>query len=279
MNLSKVLKLAILAVPLCFGSCGTKKTVTQALVTIPAEKQDLLHKVADNAQLTKFITSKVKFEVKVGDQELALTGNLRMKRDDVIQMQLMAFGFVEAARLEFTQEYVLVMDRINKQYLKVPYNQVDFMRNSGLNFHSLQALFWNELFQPGRTTLTDENLAAFETEQDGDNAIITYAKDKLSYKWLAAQNTGLISIVNVLYKDKFHGNTQLNWDYKDFKALGTKQFPTNNTITFTTPDKELKLNIVLNYLKNDTNWETRTKVSDKYREVTVDDILRRFMAL
>ncbi len=279
MNLSKVLKLAILAVPLCFGSCGTKKTVTQAPVTIPAEKQDLLHKVADNAQLTKFITSKVKFEVKVGDQELALTGNLRMKRDDVIQMQLMAFGFVEAARLEFTQEYVLVMDRINKQYLKVPYNQVDFMRNSGLNFHSLQALFWNELFQPGRTTLTDENLAAFETEQDGDNAIITYAKDKLSYKWLAAQNTGLISIVNVLYKDKFHGNTQLNWDYKDFKALGTKQFPTNNTITFTTPDKELKLNIVLNYLKNDTNWETRTKVSDKYREVTVDDILRRFMAL
>jgi len=279
MNLSKVLKLAILAVPLCFGSCGTKKAVTQAPVAIPAEKQDLLHKVADNAQLTKFITSKVKFEVKLGDQELALTGNLRMKRDDVIQMQLMAFGFVEAARLEFTQEYVLVMDRINKQYLKVPYNQVDFMRNSGLNFHSLQALFWNELFQPGRTTLTDENLAAFETEQDGDNAIITFAKDKLSYKWLAAQNTGLISIVNVLYKDKFHGNTQLNWDYKDFKALGTKQFPTNNTITFTTPDKELKLNIVLNYLKNDTNWETRTKVSDKYREVTVDDILRRFMAL
>lgn len=279
MNLSKVLKLAILAVPLCFGSCGTKKTVTQAPVAIPAEKQDLLHKVADNAQLTKFITSKVKFEVKLGDQELALTGNLRMKRDDVIQMQLMAFGFVEAARLEFTQEYVLVMDRINKQYLKVPYNQVDFMRNSGLNFHSLQALFWNELFQPGRTTLTDENLAAFETEQDGDNAIITFAKDKLSYKWLAAQNTGLISIVNVLYKDKFHGNTQLNWDYKDFKALGTKQFPTNNSITFTTPDKELKLNIVLNYLKNDTNWETRTKVSDKYREVTVDDILRRFMAL
>lgn len=279
MNLSKVLKLAALALPLCFGSCGTKKTVTQAPVTIPAGKQDFLHKVSDNAQITKFITSKVKFEVKVGDQQLALTGNLRMKRDDVIQMQLMAFGFVEAARLEFTQDYVLVMDRINKQYLKVPYNQVDFMRNSGLNFHSLQALFWNELFQPGKTTLRNEDLAIFETEQDGDNTIITFAKDKLSYKWLAAQSTGLIGIVNVLYKDKFHGNTQLNWDYKDFKPLGTKQFPTNNSITFTTPEKELKLNVVLNYLKNDTNWETRTKVSDKYREVTVDEILRRFMAL
>lgn len=279
MNLSKVFTLAVLAAPLCLGSCGTKKTVIQEPVTIAAEKQDFLHKVSDNAQITKFITSKVKFEVKIGDQELALTGNLRMKRNDVIQMQLMAFGFVEAARLEFTQDYVLVMDRINKQYLKVPYNQVNFMRDSGLNFHSLQALFWNELFQPGETVLNDENLAAFDTEQDGDNIKITYAKDKLSYKWLAAQNTGLIGIVNVLYKDKLHGNTQLNWDYKDFKNLGTKLFPTNNSITFTTSEKELKLNVVLNNLKNDTNWDTRTKVSDKYREVSVDDILRRFMAL
>ena len=29
----------------------------------------------------------------------------------------------------------------------------------------------------------------------------------------------------------------------------------------------------------ESDWETRTKVSDKYREVTVDQILRRFMAL
>lgn len=89
--------------------------------------------------------------MQVGAQDLTLTGNLKMKRDDVIRLQLMAFGFVEAGRLEFTKDYVLIMDRINKQYLKVPYNQLDFLRNSGLNFYSLQALFWNELFQPART--------------------------------------------------------------------------------------------------------------------------------
>jgi hypothetical protein len=35
----------------------------------------------------------------------------------------------------------------------------------------------------------------------------------------------------------------------------------------------------LNYLGNDDEWETRTEISGKYREVTVDEILRRFMAL
>lgn len=282
MKLSNVLKVVALAIPLCFGSCATKKNVTTTPSQVTPEQleqQNFLQKVSDNAQVTKFITSKVKFQVKLGAQELTLTGNLRMKRDDVIQMQLMAFGFVEAARLEFTTSYVLIVDRINKQYLKVPYNQLDFMRNSGLNFYSLQALFWNELFQPDHTKIDNDALAAFETEEDGDNVIITYAKDKLSYKWLAGRKTGQINIVNVLYKDKFHGNTQLNWDYQDFKAMGTKQFPTTNAITFTTPEKELKMNVVLNYLKNDTDWDTRTKVSDKYREVSVDEILRRFMAL
>lgn len=281
MNVVNALKVAVIAMPLFLSSCATKKTVTP-VAPVSSEKigqQDFLHKVSDNAQVNKFITSKVKFQVKVGAQELTLTGNLRMKRDDVIQMQLMAFGFVEAARLEFTADYVLIIDRINKQYLKVPYSQLDFMRNSGLNFYSLQALFWNELFQPGVKQIDGNALNAFDTEEDGNDVIITYAKDKLSYKWLAARNTGLINIVNVLYKDKFHGNTQLNWDYQNFKTLGTKQFPTNNAITFTTPEKELKLNIILDYLKTETDWETRTKVSDKYREVNVDDILRRFMAL
>ena len=279
MKLSNVLKIALVAAPLCLNSCKTKKTVATAPAPVNVEQQNFLQKVSDNAQVAKFITSKVKFQVKVGAQEMTLTGNLRMKRDDVIQMQLMAFGFVEAARMEFTTSYVLIIDRINKQYLKLPYNQIDFMRNSGLNFYSLQALFWNELFQPDHNAINQEALASYDTEDDGNNVIITYSKDKLSYKWLAERNTGLINIVNVLYKDKFHGSTQLNWDYQDFKTLGTKQFPTKNDITFTTPEKEIKLNVVLNYLKNETEWETRTKVSDKYREVSVDDILRRIMAL
>ncbi|MDD7075465.1 MAG: DUF4292 domain-containing protein, partial [Prevotellaceae bacterium] len=102
------------------------------------ELQETLNKVLENQQTAKFITSRVKFQVQVGSQDMTLTGNLKMKRNDVIRLQLMAFGFVEAARLEFTQDYVLIMDRINKQYLKAQYEQLDFLRQSGINFFTLQ---------------------------------------------------------------------------------------------------------------------------------------------
>jgi len=95
MKPSSIMKLAALVLPLMLAACGTKKKAVQdtkvpTASTLSAQK--FLQKVNDNAQYAKFITSKVKFSVEVGNQQLTLTGNLKMKRDDVIRLQLMAFG-------------------------------------------------------------------------------------------------------------------------------------------------------------------------------------------
>ena len=282
MKSSRIMKLAAMtmAIVVVAGCGSTRKVVNETPgVQEVVQKQEFLQKVNDNAQHARFITSKVKFSVEVGAQQLTLTGNLKMKRDDVIRLQLMAFGFVEAGRLEFTKEYVLVMDRINKQYLKVPYQQLDFMRNSGLDFYALQALFWNELFQPGKSRMTDELLKSYSADMEAEDAVISMENGKLSYRWLADKSSAQVKMANVLYKDKFRGNYQLNWDYQDFKLNARKMFPMDHKIKFSTPDKEVKFEMILNYMGADEDWETRTEVSGKYRQVTVDEILRRFMAL
>ena len=278
----RIMKLAAVTMTIAMvASCGSTRKVVNETPNAQAvvQKQEFLQKVSDNAQHARFVTSKVKFSVEVGSQQLTLTGNLKMKRDDVIRLQLMAFGFVEAGRLEFTKDYVLVMDRINKQYLRVPYQQLEFMRNSGLDFYALQALFWNELFQPGKTRMTDEMLKSYATDMEGENAVISMESGKLSYRWLADKGNALVKMANILYKDRYRGNYQLNWDYVDFKQNGRKKFPMDHKVKFTTPDKEVKFEMMLNYLGADEDWETRTEVSGKYREVSVDEILRRFMAL
>lgn len=269
---------------LAVASCGSKRkavkdTPTAVFSADTLKKQAFLQQVTDNAQHARFITSKVKFSVEVGARQMTLTGNLKMKRDDVIRLQLMAFGFVEAGRLEFTKEYVLIMDRINKLYLKVPYAQVDFLRNSHIDFFVLQSLFWNELFQPGKMKVTDESLKNYKTEVGTDDTVIAMEDGKLSYRWLAENGTARVKMANIMYNDKFRGNYQLNWDYEDFQISNRKYFPMDHKISFATPDKEVKLGMVFNYMANEENWETRTEVSSKYRQVTVDEILHRFMSL
>ena len=287
MKLKSIVRIAVLALPLVFVSCKSHKKVAE---TVPMYGQrqttDFVSQVRENQQTNKFITSKVKFSVEVGPQKITLTGNLKMRRNDVIRLQLMAFGFVEAGRLEFTKDYVLIMDRINKQYLKAPYRQIDFLRNSGLNFSALQSLFWNELFKPNQgseAVVLDKNKkegeGKFTTIENGDDMIINLEDGKMDYSWLASKTTALIRMANILYKDRFNGNTKLNWDYSEYDVFGRKMFPKKHVITLTTPDKEVKLGMTLNYLGSDTEWDARTEVSNKYREVTVDEILRRFMAL
>jgi len=282
--LRSITKIALVAMMLTLvASCGSmRKAVkdTPAVVAVDTLKQKaFLQKVLDNAQYARFITSKVKFSVEVGSRQMTLTGNLKMKRDDVIRLQLMAFGFVEAGRLEFTKEYVLVMDRINKLYLKVPYSQLDFLRNSHIDFYVLQALFWNELFRPGTAKVKDETLKSYSTEAGTDDTVIAMEDGKLSYRWLAENGTHRVKMANIMYNDKFRGNYQLNWDYENFQTFSRKNFPRNHKISFNTPDKELKFEMTLNYMGSEENWETRTEVSSKYRQVSVEEILSRFMSL
>jgi hypothetical protein len=282
--LRSITKIALVAMMLTLvASCGSKRKAvkdTPAVVAVDTLKQKaFLQKVLDNAQYARFITSKVKFSVEVGSRQMTLTGNLKMKRDDVIRLQLMAFGFVEAGRLEFTKEYVLVMDRINKLFLKVPYSQVDFLRNCSIDFNVIQGLFWNELFQPRVSRPTDQQLKNYSMKAGSDDTIIAMEDGKLSYRWLADNSTARVKMANVMYLDKFRGNYQLNWDYDDFQANNRKFYPMNHKISFQTPGQEIKFEMLLNYMGAEEDWETRTEVSSKYRQVTIEEILQRFMSL
>jgi hypothetical protein len=159
---------------------------------------------------------------------------------------------------------------------------VDFLRNSGLNFNTIQALFWNELFRPNQVKSEKQSLdslAAYNIIESGDDMILSFEEGKMDYSWLASKETALLKMANILYKDRFNGNTQLNWDYDQFERLNKTLYPRKHGITLTTPEKEVKLGMTMSYIGAESEWETRTEISNKYREVTVDEILHRFMSL
>ncbi|WP_027450685.1 DUF4292 domain-containing protein [Xylanibacter brevis] len=282
MKLFNYAKAVILVAPLLLTACFSKKqVVTQPTpqVTESLAQAEILTKVAENSQAPQFVSSKVKFSIEIGPQQVSLTGNLRIKRDDVIRLQLMAFGFVEAGRIEFTKDYVLIMDRINKMYMRAPYNYIDFLRNSGMNYYTLQALFYNELFKPGEKSLNRKKMTGFQTTLNDDDAIISLEKDRMSYSWLTNPNSGQIKIANIMYRDSYKGNSQLTWEYLGFKPLAQTHFPSDMKITLTTPSKQVKMGMKFNNLETNSDWETRTTISNKYREVDAEEILRRIMAL
>lgn len=142
MRLKLFSKILLSATIIAFVSCRTQSTAEKKDIGHSntssttasldnAAKAQVVEKVVSNAQSAQYITSKIKLHLQVGDKDVSLGGKLCMKRDDVIRIQLTAFGLMEIGRMEFTNDYVMVMDRMNKQYVKLDYNKVDFLAQIG----------------------------------------------------------------------------------------------------------------------------------------------------
>ena len=241
-----------------------------------AAPQKLLQRTVSNRQTTNFITARLKFSADINAKSVSVDGTLRMKRDDVIRIQLQALGLMEVGRLEFTPDYVLIMDRVNKQYIKAPYADVDFLRSSGITFYTLQALFWNELFQPGRQT---PEMDTYVVTADDKNLNVAFQRDRLTYQWVVEQTSALIRKVSATHSDAKGDNATLNWDYADFQKVEGHPFPCNQQVTFAAKSRTMKMGFRLSSPDTNSDWETRTKVSSRYQQVTVEEVLSKISAL
>lgn len=262
-------------------SSATKPQPTGA-ETLSVKKMSAVMRVNDNAVTTETISSKIKFNIKTGSKDITVPGTLRMKKDDVIRLhlQIPILGS-EAGRLEFTKDYVLILDRIHKEYIKADYNQVEFLKRNGLTFHSLQALFWNQLFMPGKESLTIDDMKEFD--MDLPSGAITLKKGKMTYSW-QTNSQALIEKTSVVYSSAKDGDTKVDVGYSDFLPLGVKQFPSEISIDMNTGSlkgkkKNIQVNLTLNNPSTDGKWETRTEVSKKFKQVSVEDVLGRLMNL
>ena len=301
MEKNKIMKLATFCLPLMLlASCGTKRQVisdgvnhknvsrqeVKSIQTEQVRKLAFVQKVSDNQVYTKNITGSMNFTIRLGEKKISVDGALRMRKDEVIRLQLYApiLGF-EIGRLEFTPDYVLIIDRYHKQYIKADYNQVDFLQKQGITFYSLQSLFWNQLLLPGAKQVKESDLKKFDASLDvaGDNVPVVLKNGNMTYVWTAQRATGRIDKADVEYVSSQHGTSGVHIRYAAFRSVGVKQFPALLDMTLVTNATRVKqeANIVIkmNEVKTDSNWESRSEVSSKYKQVSVEDVLNKIMSL
>ena len=280
--------IALLAVVMMMVACGSKKNLdasgsaTKSVDTSTLKKLDYVRKVYSNATDSKNLVSKIDFTIDGMGKNISVDGKLYMRKDEVIRIVLAPFGIMEVGRLEFTPDYVLVIDRMHKQYMKATYNDLSFLKNNGLNFYSLQALFWNELFLPGTDKLTDKQLDNFDAEiSSGAKRKVTVKSGGLNFEWDTTSATGRIDAANVTYGIGTANASNASWKYDTFSTLGSKMFPANQTISFASKavksNSTMKVNVRMKKLTTDSKWEAHSTVSDKYTKVSAEEALKKIM--
>ena len=303
MKRTNLLKLVFVCASLLIVSCASKKKLVADQPITPAQPTTVspsansaealaaarlafVRKVCDNQVDVQNITGDMKFNVKSGSKDITVPGSVHMRKNQVIRLQLFVpiLGS-EVGRLEFTPDYVLIIDRMHKEYVQADYNQLGFLKNNGLTFYSLQALFWNELTVPGAKTVSTADMGKFDVTLDGSKATqpLRLKNGNMNWLWNVDASSGRISSADVIYASSNHGKSELKWNYADFTAVGRKMFPAHQDFQFSTTStskmKDVKITINMSEVKNKDNWEPQTTVSKKYKKVEPNDVLGKLLSL
>lgn len=291
MNITRSITLTLATAALL--SCGATRAsvssnephTTTHNTTGSSQDLQVLHKITDQSLYQQNVVANLEFTLKKGDKTIKLPGQLRMRKDDVIRLQLLVpILRTEVGRVEFTPDGVLVVDRIHKQYVKASYDEVSFLKNNGITFYTLQSLLWNQLCMPGEKKVGEDQLRQFQvTDGSSDNALVSLTDGQMGYQWTAAKATGLISQAIVTYQSSTHGATSLTWQYSDFKAFGSKKYPFTQVVTvqtsLTDKAKGASATFSLDDINSSSDWDNRTTLSDRYTQVSAEDVLAKLMSM
>ena len=243
----------------------------QAAAALAYTQKVVSHKV--NSQC---ISANAKVRITgMGGKDLSANGKLQMKRNQMVRISLRMLGF-EVGVMEFTPTDVLVIDRFNKQYVRAAYNEVGFLRQAGLDFYSLQALFWNELFLPGQHQLTASDLKRFTLEQAQQTTVLVpTGTPRLTYRFITDAHTETLRRLQVLGK-KATDKGEFAFNYDLFQQFGGKQFPTQMQLAVSGTGKDVSLGISLSSLKTNADFDTTgTKLSNKYTRRSAAEVLSK----
>ena len=267
--------LTIILLALFVVSCSTTKNAKKADFIEGLSEKEYWENVLSNCggMEREALTAKMSLALDVSGKTTRVNGTMRIKKGEVIQLSIAPFLGIEVARAEISPFGVLVIDRMNKRYVRVSFTELQELANAQLDFHTLQALFLNEIFLPGKKDLTSRDLSAFDIELVGRDVRLDVRKTKrFAYTFLMQGTEPLLKESLVGLKD---ANYALSWKYENFRSLGQKQFPNTMTLSFMGLKKPMNATFSLSRLSANSNWESYTKVSDKYEQVKLEDLIKR----
>ena len=257
----------VLLMMLALASCSTSKKVKSDAKVGDMPEAVYVENCIARPDSWVSITAKMSVEVNPGrgKSPVSVSGTLRMKRGEVIQLSIAPFLGIEVGRAEITPDGLLVLDRIHKRYVQVPFAELKEIAKADLDFHALQALFFNEVFLPGKAGLTADDVLAFQVQPVELGAWLEVRHPKrFTYRFLTAVDGGWL-------KETYLGLTGtpygIQWRYDDFRPLDNGRFPHAMTVTFEGGSQPAGASFGFSRLSTRSDWEVHTEIPAKYEPV------------
>lgn len=263
---------------LLLTGCSTSRNALRNTVIGGLSGTEYMEKVIEWTPQRENLTARTRVQLNMGSESssVSVNANMRIRRGELIRLSVAPVLGIEVARMDITPKGVLVIDRMNRRYVEIGFAEVADMLKVEVDFNALQSLFLNEIFLPGRESLTVEDAVKFDlSEQDGRAHL--QVKDSRSqmkvsrYSFFTSATDGRLEETVISLKDLPYA---LHCRYTDFTMVGGDVFPQSIELTPEGTQKKYSLGLKLSRIGTDSGWDAKSEVPAKYRKMTVQEVMQ-----
>ena len=256
-----------------FSSCKTPKTTETSEVKLEkTNKEDRFKRILNSGiQYTK-LSSNLKFTANTANREQSVDAQLRIIKNEAIQLSLlMPLIKSELMKIIITPSQVIVIDRLNKQYLQENINVIKRQMPVDFDYYSLEALLSNRMFISGQRDISSQNVSLFSF-QENDYLVKLSRTDNQAVQYIfTSDHTDRIQSILM---NQSEWETKLMCEYTNWGLTSEKNnFPMLMKFTLETTDKLMKVDLDFKSVNSDINFTVDNSIPNRYKQITFHQLL------
>lgn len=249
------------------ASCRPSRNTTDAERISRKQQDEHLLPLAKPIEGQTDLTARMAVSIDLGGRSLPVKGQLRMRRDEVIQFSFTALGVVEIAYVECTPQTICIVDRVGKRYVEFDYSS-GLLQRIGVSFATVQALFWNRMFLPGEDKAW-EHLEDFKISTSGTQRLVAPRTQRPLQCWFYTDSEFKQLMQTQLQFSHYEGM----WRYDSFRQTDGHTFPSVFDVSLSGSTHSIAAHIELSNLSfADKSWKSGTNLS-RYEKVELSELL------
>lgn len=266
-RIAKLTRFLLVVLCVCtLGACRSTKNADNGFKAIKKRQIEQLTPLAVWPEKQSNLSSKVTVAIDLGQQNVSLKGRMYMHKDKEIMLSFSAFGLMELGYVEFTPEIIRVVDRANKRYVEMDYSIIP--ADLGVNFATIQALFWDKLFLFGEGDIRDR-LHEFEISNSGSQCLLVPSvPNRLQTRFYTDEK-----LTRLEQTELSLGYYEAIWHYDLFDTIEGYSFPTSYDISLSGGPLSLGMRLTLNNLTFAAASGKKTVDLSKYQQVDLFELV------
>lgn len=266
----KYIIFSVMALMLVMTGCKSKETVTEEQSAEALVAEGLMRSLADTYTPWETYTVSGKLNLS-GKVSFSTSMQLKMVKDKLIIISVRPVLGIELAKVYFTNESAVVVNKVNRVYSTLPLDQIAHIVPA--NVGAIQDVFLSRVFTLADGTLSQENIKKFNASMKDGALVITPRKQEKEFEYVFYVDKNMqLTSVDILPTSN---NKVFTGQYKGYTA---EKGGVASTIKLETKISGKTQVVELNMTTAKAKWNEKVdeeiSIPKSYNKVTVEEFIK-----